>query len=223
VTSSPDLGAEAPPATGLPTARGQLTLLESEPLPPCSLCRSKSFRPGCARCESRRWLFLRPRPSPSMVALDVEAVDRARAAAERRERLAALGRPLRVALIGCGKRKLDRPAPAEHLYTGSLFRRALRFTEGRGESAELHRFPGRIQSTNWKSADDPLAAGAVTTDAPGHSLVRAIQDTFVQLRDTHTADDVRRTVVQTLHALAAVTLREGDGNPGMGRRAVLGA
>jgi hypothetical protein len=41
--------------------------------------------------------------------------------------------------------------------------------------------------------------------------VRAIQDTFVQLRDTHTADDVRRTVVRTLHTLAAVTLREGGG------------
>ncbi|HEY8211940.1 MAG TPA: DUF6744 family protein [Myxococcaceae bacterium] len=55
------------------------------------------------------------------------------------------------------------------------------------------------------------AAGAVTSDAPGHVLVRTIQDAFVQFRDTHTADDVRRTVVKTLHTLAAVTLREGGG------------
>jgi hypothetical protein len=36
-----------------------------------------------------------------------------------------------VALIGCGRSKLQHPAPAARLYTGSLFRQALAFTEGR--------------------------------------------------------------------------------------------
>jgi hypothetical protein len=52
-------------------------------------------------------------------------------AADRRARLAGLGRPVRVALLGCGKAKLDRPAPAAQLYTGSLFRQALRYSESR--------------------------------------------------------------------------------------------
>jgi hypothetical protein len=42
-------------------------------------------------------------------------------------------------------------------------------------------------------------------------LVWAISDTFGQQQDTHTADDVQRTVVKTLHTLLAVTLREGGG------------
>ena len=33
-------------------------------------------------------------------------------------------RPMRVALVSCGKAKLDHPAPARDLYTGSLFRAA---------------------------------------------------------------------------------------------------
>jgi len=66
----------------------------------------------------------------------MDAINRAwaaqeQAAAERRARLAGLDRPVRVALLGCGKAKLDRPAPAAQLYTGSLFRQALRSSEGR--------------------------------------------------------------------------------------------
>lgn len=56
---------------------------------------------------------------------------REQAEAERRAHLAGLGRPVRVALLGCGKAKLDRPAPAAQLYTGSLFRQALRYSESR--------------------------------------------------------------------------------------------
>lgn len=36
-------------------------------------------------------------------------------------------------VIGCGKQKLARRAPAEELYTGSLFRAARRYAEARGE------------------------------------------------------------------------------------------
>lgn len=36
---------------------------------------------------------------------------------------------MRVALVGCGKAKLDRAAPARELYTGSLFRAAARWAD----------------------------------------------------------------------------------------------
>lgn len=36
-------------------------------------------------------------------------------------------------VVGCGKSKLTRPAPAAELYTGSLFRAARRYCEARGE------------------------------------------------------------------------------------------
>jgi len=37
--------------------------------------------------------------------------------------------PLTICLVGCGKSKLDRAAPAKDLYTGSLFRAARAFAE----------------------------------------------------------------------------------------------
>lgn len=55
------------------------------------------------------------------------------------------------------------------------------------------------------------AARSIASDVPGHTLVRAIDDAFHQFLDTHTADDVRRALVKTLHTLSAVTLREGGG------------
>lgn len=41
-------------------------------------------------------------------------------------------RPLKLALVSCGKAKLDRPAAARDLYTGSLFRAARRHAEEGG-------------------------------------------------------------------------------------------
>jgi len=55
------------------------------------------------------------------------------------------------------------------------------------------------------------AARAIVSDVPAHTLVRAIEDAFTQFLDTHTADDMRRTLVKTLRTLSAVTLREGGG------------
>ena len=37
--------------------------------------------------------------------------------------------PRPVYLVGCGKSKLDHPAPARHIYTGSLFQKALEYAE----------------------------------------------------------------------------------------------
>lgn len=51
----------------------------------------------------------------------------------------------------------------------------------------------------------------VTTDQPTHLVAMGMTDAFHRLRTTHTADDVRRTVVRTLHGMAAITLRDGGG------------
>jgi hypothetical protein len=49
------------------------------------------------------------------------------------------------------------------------------------------------------------------TDNPTHELVRAVLLGYDHLLNTHTVDDVRRTLVKTLDACAAVTLREHGG------------
>ncbi len=49
------------------------------------------------------------------------------------------------------------------------------------------------------------------TDNPSHELVRAVLLGYDSLLHTHTVDDVRRTLVKTLDACAAVTLREHGG------------
>jgi hypothetical protein len=56
-----------------------------------------------------------------------------------------------------------------------------------------------------------LLTGTVGTDSPVHELVVAIKSRFTALRDTHTADDVRRTITRTLQSFSAVLLRENGG------------
>lgn len=43
-----------------------------------------------------------------------------------------------VVLLGCGKAKLDRAAPARELYTGNLFRASLRFAELRAGGGPVY-------------------------------------------------------------------------------------
>lgn len=56
-----------------------------------------------------------------------------------------------------------------------------------------------------------VRAGSVWSDRPSHELVAAIAARFESLRDTHTADDVRRTITRALASFAAVLLRESGG------------
>ena len=49
------------------------------------------------------------------------------------------------------------------------------------------------------------------SDQPDHELVRVVFKAYDQLLHTHTVDDVRRTLVKTLDACAAVTLRDHGG------------
>lgn len=53
-----------------------------------------------------------------------------------------------------------------------------------------------------------LLTGTINTDAPTHDLVTAIQTRFEALKNTHTADDIRRTITKTLQSFSAVLLRE---------------
>jgi hypothetical protein len=49
------------------------------------------------------------------------------------------------------------------------------------------------------------------SDEPDHELVRPVFTAYDQLLHTHTIEDVRRTLVKTLDACAAVTLRDHGG------------
>lgn len=116
----------------------QLELFPSMPAGRCPLCRS--VRPQlatCAKCALRRaalhaaapWLAERDGGRRAVIAAAAarELADRPRRA--RLDRLAALGRSVKVALVGCGARKLPGRHPARSLYTGSLFRAALAHAE----------------------------------------------------------------------------------------------
>jgi hypothetical protein len=51
----------------------------------------------------------------------------------------------------------------------------------------------------------------VSSDQPSHDLAKVVAHRFGELRTTHTADDVRRTVVRAIGTLAAVALRDHGG------------
>lgn len=115
---------------------------EAPRMPPCSLCGSPGIRAGCFRCETRRSVFAPPTREEREAfklqreQLAAELAERQRRAEARIAALGALGRPVRIYVVGCGKKKLDRPAPARELYTGGLFRASLRCAEAAAD--ELH-------------------------------------------------------------------------------------
>ena len=52
---------------------------------------------------------------------------------------------------------------------------------------------------------------SVSFDVPGHDLAGVITTRFGELRSTHMADDVRRSMMKVLEACAAITLRDHGG------------
>jgi hypothetical protein len=54
-------------------------------------------------------------------------------------------------------------------------------------------------------------AESVSSDVVGHDLAGVIATRFGELRATHTPDDIRRAMMKTLDACAAVTLRDHGG------------
>jgi hypothetical protein len=116
----------------------QLELFPSMPSGRCPLCRSRTPRlDDCAKCALRRAAVDAAAPYPVEYDAGRRALIEARRAAleadrPRRERLArlvALGRPVKVALIGCGKSKRPGRHPARRLYSGPLFRASLEHAE----------------------------------------------------------------------------------------------
>lgn len=70
---------------------------------------------------------------------------------------------------------------------------------------------GTLSYTQEAKAVLDLLTGKMSSDVPAHELVAIIASRFAALRDTHTADDVRRTITRTLASFAAVLLRENGG------------
>lgn len=98
---------------------------------PCRLCGSRRPRLGCAWCDLRQpSLFdpplLAPPPSERAASPSPAELDLARWHL-RLARLTQLDRPVRVALVGCGKAKATVSGPARTLYVGQLFKTSLRF------------------------------------------------------------------------------------------------
>lgn len=54
-------------------------------------------------------------------------------------------------------------------------------------------------------------ATTLVTDAPEHLIVKLVQEKYNVNLATHSADDVRRSIVSLIHSLAAVSVRESGG------------
>jgi hypothetical protein len=116
------------PSASLPLT-GEL-FPEVRSIGPCPVCRHPAYRPDCPYCDIRKCNHAGPTPelkaawAASAAQWEQERARQEAAAKARRERLLALGRPVRVALVGCGKAKRAEESTAAELYTGSLFRAA---------------------------------------------------------------------------------------------------
>jgi len=54
-------------------------------------------------------------------------------------------------------------------------------------------------------------SGLLTSDAPSHDVAAAILGRYEALRNTHTPDDIRRTITRALASFCSVALRESGG------------
>ncbi len=76
---------------------------------------------------------------------------------------------------------------------------------------ERHPETGTLTYTQEARVSMDRAFGTLGTDNHQHEVVQSIVSKFARLRDTHGADDVRRTITRTLASFNAVTLRESGG------------
>jgi hypothetical protein len=77
---------------------------------------------------------------------------------------------------------------------------------------EEHKLPdGSVNYTQQTRIILDRAKEQVTSDDAGNDLARAVSVAFQRLLMTHTADDVRRTLVRTISTYAAVSLRDHGG------------
>lgn len=81
-----------------------------------------------------------------------------------------------IVLIGCTKRKLDRPAPARELYVGRLFKASVVYAEARGLPwAVLSAEFGVVQPDDVLPPYDKTLRG-IDTKAWGELVVRSGSD-----------------------------------------------
>jgi hypothetical protein len=161
----------------------------------CPLCRSHAPRAAsCVRCELRRasvgarpllWSECRAERRRMIAASAAQRAAGEHARDERKERLAVLGRYVKVALVGCGARKQAGTHAARDLYTGSLFRAA--FAHAERTADEVY-----IVSALWGlvAPDAQLESYNRTLDAYGKRereawadrIVSALAERFAGLR-----------------------------------------
>lgn len=159
----------------------------------CSVCRAPWGRPSptCWKCDLRRNPLPPAPPDPAAEAADLAR----RADAEARlTRLRALQRPVRVALVGCGKTKLAGEHPARQLYTGALTRLSLAYGERIADEAWIlsalyglvhpdrvlatydQRLPTRNQERAWWGLHVRCSLSNAYLELPLHLIVLAGQD-----------------------------------------------
>jgi hypothetical protein len=116
----------------------QLDLWPGLPAGACRACGSARPDPACGWCVCRRervvgeslsWSEERAVMRAEREQLVAERARVEEATAQRAERLTGLGRPVRVALVGCGADKREGRHAARDLYVGSLFRAGLGHAE----------------------------------------------------------------------------------------------
>lgn len=103
----------------------------------CSLCRSKTPRADCIRCGARQLSLFDGPPLPVFDDPEAKTIEEMREAGRKRraehaarlERLSALGRTIRVGLVGCAKTKRDKPSLCRELYRSPLFLASLAHAE----------------------------------------------------------------------------------------------
>lgn len=99
----------------------------------CIVCGKRAPTLDCPKCERRQPslfsppLLSAPFDAAAAAAAERKAQERAHAEQLRLAKLKSLGRPVKVALIGCGKKKAAEPRRARELYQGHLFQFSLRY------------------------------------------------------------------------------------------------
>lgn len=76
---------------------------------------------------------------------------------------------------------------------------------------ERRRDDGTLDYTQEARISLTHLTGNALADDPTHEAAAAIKARFERHRDTHTPDDVRRTINRTLQSFSAVLLRENGG------------
>lgn len=129
---------------------------------PCPLCASPGYSRDCFYCDIRKRNHAPMTPQEKARAAESSRLYAAQAEARRaataawRERLSSLGRPVSVALVGCGKRKRDVRCAASEMYVGNLFQAA--FAHARATADEVWILSAQHDVLSPEAVIDPYDA-----------------------------------------------------------------